>query len=465
MVSGRGGVAEGNGSGHGVGSVLAARVGRAGARGVEAPAPAPDLAFLAGGHPDTSVFDGGTLRGLADALVRDGAAALQYGPVDGTEGMREVAAGLMSAEGTPARAVHVSVTCGAQQALDLAGRAFLDAGDLVLVESPAYHGALQAFSAYGPRLLTVPVDRRGLDVEAVREVLTHERRSGARIKFLYTVPTFHNPTGVTTGPGRRRELLRLAHEHGLLIVEDNPYGLLRYEGEAVPTLAATEIRERGGPERVVYLGSVSKVFAPGVRLGWVHAHPDVLAAVRAARKGADLGPSALTQAFATAFFEGSEWRDYLGKLRRGYRRRRDALLGALGEFMPDGASWTEPEGGFFVWVTLPEGIDTAKMLPEAVERGVAYVPGADFYPGGWASAGGKGSLRLSFAFAEPPVARRGVEILAGLLRERTEGTPSGATPGTAEGSGAEPPVCGCGSEACGCTAASCTEELVGVVGC
>ena len=453
---------KGRGSGFAVGSLFAPRAGRAEARGVEEPAigasPAPGLAFLAGGHPDTSVFGGETLRAMASAVVSGGAAALQYGPVDGTEAMREVAAGLMAAEGTPAGAEHVSVTAGAQQALDLVGRTLLDEGELALVESPAYHGALQAFSSYRPRMLTVPVDRRGLDVGAVGEVLAHERRAGSRVKFLYTVPTFHNPTGVTTGPGRRRELLELAREHGFLIVEDNPYGLLRYEGEAPPTLAAMELAERGAPEHVVYLGSLSKVFAPGVRLGWVHAHPRVLGAMRATRKGADLGPSALTQSIATAYFGGEDWRAYLGELKGRYRLRRDAVLAALGEFMPEGVSWTEPLGGFFVWVTLPEGVDAAGMLPEAVGRGVAYVPGADFYPGGWGGAGGRNALRLSFAFAEPTVARRGVEALAGLVREKAERFREGSADGA--------PACGCGSEGCACARGfSCTEELVGVVGC
>lgn len=432
---------------------FAARVRRGGVQ--EAVAPGPGVAFLAGGHPDTSIFGAETLRGMASAVVGDGAAALQYGPTDGTKGMREVVAGVMAAEGTPVRAGHVSVTSGAQQALDLAGRAFLEEGDLAVVESPTYHGALQAFSSYGPRVVTAPVDRRGLDVGAVREILSRERRAGYRAKFVYVVPTFQNPTGATMPLERRRELLEVAREHDVLILEDNPYGLLSYEGDAVPTLAAVEMRERGGPERVVYLGSFSKVFAPGVRLGWVHAHTEILGALRAARRGADLGPSALSQAVTAAYFAGGEWKTYLGRLRKGYRRRRDAVLGALGEFMPEGVSWTRPSGGFFVWVTLPEELDAAGMLPEAVERGVAYVPGADFYPEGWGGAEGRNALRLSFSFAEPAVARRGVEVLAGLVRERM---------GDGEGTG--PPACGCGSDACSCAAGySCTEAVVGVVAC
>ncbi|QIN84489.1 aminotransferase class I/II-fold pyridoxal phosphate-dependent enzyme [Rubrobacter tropicus] len=412
------------------------------------------MVFLAGGHPDTSIFGEETLREMASAVVGDGAAALQYGSTDGTGVMRETVAEVMTAEGTPVGAEHVAVTSGAQQGLDLAGRAFLEEGDLVLIESPTYHGALQAFSSYGPRVMTAPVDRRGLDVEAVREILSHERRAGYRAKFIYVVPTFQNPTGATMALERRRELLEIAREHDALILEDNPYGLLRYEGDAVPTLAALEMRERGGPERVVYLGSFSKVFAPGVRLGWIHAHPEILGAMRAARKGADLGPSVLSQTVTAAYFASGEWKTYLGRLGRRYRKRRDAVLGALGEFMPEGVSWTSPSGGFFVWVTLPQGIDAAGMLPEATERGVAYVPGADFYPGGWGGTEGRNALRLSFSFAEPRLARRGVEILAGLVREKMGDNETG------------PPACGCGSDVCSCAPGySCTEAVVGVVAC
>lgn len=447
-----GGVVRGIGSASGIDSILTKRVRRVGEWAPVAPQPGPGVVFLAGGHPDTSIFGEETLREMTSAVVRDGAAALQYGSTDGTWAMRKVAAGMMAAEGTPARPEHVFVTNGAQQGLDLAGKAFLEEDDVALVEAPTYHGALQAFASYGARILTVPVDRRGMDVEVVREILVHERRAGSRIKFVYTIPTFQNPTGATMTPERRREILEMAREHDLLILEDNPYGLLRYEGEPLETLAALELRERGEPEHVVYLGSFSKVFAPGVRLGWVHAHPDVLGALRAAKKGTDLGPSALSQVLTTAYFEGGEWKSYLERLKRSYRRRRDAMLGALGEFMPDGVSWTSPEGGFFVWVTLPEGMDAAAMLPEAVARGVAYVPGEDFRSGGRNSSTDN-TLRLSFSFAEPRAVRSGVSLLADLVRERSEGRDPA------------PPICGCDSESCDCTTALCTETLVGGVGC
>lgn len=421
-VSVGGGASAGADAGVEKGFRFAGRLGRAreDARGwglaSTAASPGPGVIFLAGGYPDTSVFGEGTLGEMAEAVVRQGATALQYGPAEGTDATRGVAAEVMAAEGTFARPENILVTNVAQQGLDLVGRALLEPGDVAVVESPTYHGALQAFAPYGARIMTAPVDRRGLDVEAVREILAHERAADSRPKLVYAVPTFQNPTGYTMTPGRRRELLELAREHDFLIVEDNPYGLLRYGGESPETMAAMELRERGGPERVVYLGSFSKVYAPGVRLGWVHAHPEVLAAMRAAKKGADLGPSALSQAITAAYFGGG-WKGCLDALKRRYRRRRDAMLDALGDFMPDGVSWTEPEGGFFVWVTLPEGIDAAQMLPEAVERGVAYVPGADFHPGGRGPVGGANALRLSFSFEGSRRIREGVRILADLARE------------------------------------------------
>lgn len=370
----------------------------------------PGLISLAGGHPDTSIFEEETLERAAFAFVRDGATALQYGPSAGTGAMREVAVEVMSAEGTPARTSDVFATNGAQQGLELMGRVFLDEGDVVLTEAPTFFGALGAFGAYGPRVVPVPVDGWGMRVEEARRAAGRARAEGYRVKFVYTIPNFHNPTGTTMTAERRRELLELAREHGFMILEDNPYGMLRFDGEAPPNIAALE---DGEPERVVYLGTFSKVFAPGVRLGWMHAHPDVLEKVRQAKKGADLGPSSLSQVITVSYFQSGEWWGYLERLRQTYRERRNATLDALSEFMPEGVSWTRPEGGFFVWVTLPEGLDAAALVPEATERGVVYVPGADFYPG----EPENDRLRLSYSFADPDGIRRGVRLLAAVIEE------------------------------------------------
>lgn len=370
----------------------------------------PGVISLAGGHPDTSIFTEETLARAAYSVVRDGARALQYGPSAGLEETKTVAVEVMNTEGMPARPENVFVTNGSQQGLELMGRVFLEEGDAVLTEAPTYFGALNAFAAYRPRVLPVPMDGRGMRVDAAREALERAEEAGFRVKFIYTIPNFQNPSGVTLAADRRRELLDLAREYGVLILEDNPYGLLRFEGEALPNLAALET---GGPERVVYLGTFSKTFAPGVRLGWVHAHPEILERMRRAKKGADLGPSNLSQVMTVAYFRSGEWWGYLDRLKETYGERRDAMLDALAEYMPEGVSWTRPEGGFFVWVTLPEAVDATEMAEEALVRGVAYVPGADFYPDGAVA----NRMRLSYSFAEPRSIWRGVEILSGVVRE------------------------------------------------
>ena len=377
----------------------------------------PGMVSLAGGSPEMGALVEEALRRMGSSVVREAATAFQYGPTEGMSAARGVVVEAMAAAGTPSRPEDVLVTNGGQQGLDLMGRVFLNEGDAVLVEAPTYYGALDAFAAYRPRILGVPVDDEGMDIAAAQEVLDTARGTGIRVKFAYTIPNFQNPTGVTMTLGRRRELLELARDYDLPILEDDAYAMLRYGGEPVPSLSALEQQETGGPERVAYLGTFSKMFSPGVRLGWVHAHPEILRKMRLAKHGADLGPSTLSQTVAVEFFRGDEWREHIRRLIGIYRERRDAMLGSLAEFMPEGVSWTRPEGGFFIWVTLPEGVDASAMLSEAVERGVAYVPGEDFYADGF---GVKNRLRLSFSFAEPRLICRGVRILAGVDRDRMD---------------------------------------------
>jgi len=390
----------------------------------------PGVVSLAGGHPDVSIFEEETLVRAVFAVVHDGATALQYGPSSGLEATRKVVAEAMAAEGMPARCEDVFVTNGAQQGLELAGKVFLEEGDAVLTEAPTYFGALNAFAAYRARVLPVPVDEGGMRVDEARAAIEEAKGAGLRVKLVYTIPNFQNPTGVSMEVGRRRELLELAHEHGVMILEDNPYGLLRYEGEVPPTIAGLELKALGAPRRVVYLGTFSKIFAPGVRLGWMHAHPEVLEKARLAKKGADLGPSGLSQVLTTAYFKSGEWAGYLRRMVAGYCGRRDVMLDALTQFMPEGVSWTRPEGGFFVWVRLPGGVDAGEMAAEALSRGVAYVPGEDFYPQGRGEAD---HLRLSFSFAEPPRIRQGVRILAEVVGERLGRVPERRTVGVSGG--------------------------------
>jgi 2-aminoadipate transaminase len=376
----------------------------------------PGIISLAGGFPDTRAFGEEAFREISNQIAAESAQALQYGPTAGLEGIKDVIVDVMAAEGTRANQEDVFITTGAQQGLDLVAKVFLDEGDAVLCEGPTYAGALNAFAAYRPRIIHVPMDRAGMMPVPAREALKKARKQGIRVKFIYTVPNFQNPTGVTLAADRRRELLEIAREYDLIILEDNPYGMLRFDGQALPSIAALEQESTGGTDRVVYLGTFSKIFAPGVRLGWVHAQPGILHKINIGKQGADLCSSNLTQMLIHSYFRYANWRAYVRHLTALYKERRDAMLDALAEFMPKEVHWTHPEGGLFVWATLPSYVDATSMLPLAISRNIAYVPGEGFYSGG----AGKNCMRLNFSFVEPAKIRRGIELLAEVVRERME---------------------------------------------
>ncbi|MDQ4106408.1 MAG: PLP-dependent aminotransferase family protein, partial [Actinomycetota bacterium] len=289
----------------------------------------PGIISLAGGFPDTRLFGEEAFRGISQNIAADSAQALQYGPTAGLEAIKDVIVDVMSAEGIEASQEEVFTTTGAQQGLDLVAKVFLDEGDAILCEGPTYAGALNAFAAYRPRIMHVPMDRAGMIPVAAREGLKKARKQGIRVKFIYTVPNFQNPAGVTMNAERRRELLQIAREYDLVIIEDNPYGMLRFEGEPLPSLSAIEKEEEGGVDRVVYLGTFSKIFAPGVRLGWVHAQPGILHKINVGKQGADLCSSNLSQMMISAYFQHADWRGYVRHLTEIYRERRNAMLDAL----------------------------------------------------------------------------------------------------------------------------------------
>jgi len=376
----------------------------------------PGIISLAGGFPDTRMFGEEAFREISQHVAADSAQALQYGPTAGLEGIKDIIVDVMSAEGTHASQEDVFITTGAQQGLDLVGKVFLDEGDAVLCEGPTYAGALNAFAAYRPRVLHVPMDRAGMIPIAAHEALKKARKQGIHVKFIYTVPNFQNPTGVTLAAQRRRELLEIAREYDLIILEDNPYGMLRFDGESLPSIASIEQESSGGTDRVVYLGTFSKIFAPGVRLGWVHAQPGILHKINIGKQGADLCSSNLAQMMIYSYFRHADWHAYIKSLTVLYKERRDAMLDALAEFMPNEVHWTHPEGGLFVWATLPSYVDATSMLPRAISRNIAYVPGEGFY----ASGSGKNCMRLNFSFVEPEKIRRGIELLSEVIRERME---------------------------------------------
>jgi 2-aminoadipate transaminase len=373
-------------------------------RALFAVASRPEVVSLAGGMPYVDAIpEEDVLDAVRQVLADHGMASLQYGGGQGFEGLRDRLLTLMLAEGVTADADDVVVTTGAQQALDLVGKIFINPGDLIAVEAPAYVGALTAFSAYEPQYLQIDLDADGMIVDQLEEALLR----GERPKFVYTCPNFGNPAGVTLSHGRREQLVSLCREASIPIVEDNPYGMLRFEGDPLPCLRTLD------PENVIYLGTVSKVFSPGVRVGWALAEQSVVQRLVLAKEAADLCGSSFTMMVTERYFAGDRWKDNLATLVQTYRSRRDAMLEAIDEYFPDGAMWTVPTGGFYVWVTLPEWFDTQAMLAAAVERRVAYVPGTAFYPDGR----GKNQMRLAFCFPPEDRIREGIQRLGSLLED------------------------------------------------
>jgi 2-aminoadipate transaminase len=381
-----------------------------------------DMISFAGGMPAvTLVPQDAVVQSAAGAIGEMGAAALQYGSSEGRPELREFIAELMAEIGTRVAPGDIIVTAGAQQGLDLLGKVLIDPGDIIITEGPTYVGALQAFSAYRPQVVCIPMDDDGMRVDVLAREL--ERIGPGKVKFIYTIPNFQNPAGVTLGPERRRRLLDLAHEYDVLVIEDDPYGRLRFEGGHVLPLRALD-------DEVVYLGTFSKIFAPGLRLGWMTAPRPILDKVLLAKQAADLCGSAFAQVVAQEYFTKTKWRRALKGLIRTYTERRDAMLEALEEHFPKEARWTHPQGGFFVWVTLPRSLDSVPLLAEAVEHGVMFVPGDAFFPDGR----GRNSLRLAFCYAEPDDIREGIRRLAEVLEDRLELYRAFAAAGALEGS-------------------------------
>lgn len=376
-------------------------------RALFAVASRPEVVSFAGGMPFVQAIPVEHVLELVEGVLMESAdVALQYGGGQGSPGLRERLCMLMAEEGTLADPEDMVVTTGAQQALDLVGKVLVDPGDLIAIEAPAYVGALSAFSAYEPRFLPIELDDEGMVVERLVEALVR----GERPKFVYTVPNFHNPAGVTMSARRREQLVGLCREARIPIVEDNPYGLLRFEGDMEPTLRSLD------PQNVIYLGTVSKVFSPGVRVGWALAEPGVLQRLVLAKEAADLCGSNLNMLLTERYLAGETWRANLDRLVGTYRRRRDAMLRALAERFPSDATWTHPVGGFYVWVTLPSYLDTRALLAAAVERRVAYVPGTAFYPDGR----GTDTMRLAYSYPTEDRIDEGVKRLGELLADEEE---------------------------------------------
>ncbi|WP_291383311.1 PLP-dependent aminotransferase family protein [Demequina sp.] len=379
-------------------------------RALFAVASRPEVVSLAGGMP----FIGGLpLEDIGEMMRRlvaeQGEVALQYGSGQGYEPLREHITEVMALEGIHAHPDDVVVTTGSQQALDLVTKIFIDPGDVIVAEAPSYVGALGVFRAHEAEVVHVPMDERGLVPEALETALTALAAEGRRVKFLYTVPNFHNPGGVTLSLERRPRVLEICQRFGVLVLEDNPYGLLGFDAEPLPALRSMD------EEGVIYLGSFSKTFAPGFRVGWAVAPHAVREKLVLASEAAILCPSNASQMAISSYLSHHDWKGQIKKFREQYRERRDAMISALEEFMPE-ASWNVPDGGFYVWVTLPDGLDSKSMLPRAVTARVAYVPGTAFYYDGT----GASHLRLSYCYPTPERIKEGVRRLAGVIDAEIE---------------------------------------------
>lgn len=364
-----------------------------------------DMISFAGGLPYIEGIPHEDITSSMGAVLEENyCSALQYGETEGRPSLREALVEVMAEEGVACESDHIQITTGSQQALDLLARVFVNRGDTIVIEGPSYLGALSAFRPVNPEFVTVPLDENGMRVELLEELLRTGRIR--RPKFIYVVPNFHNPGGVTMSLERRVRLLELAEEFDLLVIEDNPYGLLRYEGEALPTLVSMDCK------RVIYVGTLSKIISPGIRTGWIMAPSPVVERVATLKQGADLCSSSLSQMFAEQYIRKGYWKKNLGASLPTYRARRDAMLSSLEEHFPQGATWTTPQGGLFLWVTLPGFVDSRKVLPLAILQRVAFVPGTAFY----ADGAGARHMRLNYSFVSEDRIEEGIKRLGKVLK-------------------------------------------------
>jgi 2-aminoadipate transaminase len=373
----------------------------------------PDIISFAGGLPAPEVFPVKEFQEACNrVLTAQGAQALQYSTTEGYRPLREMIARHATRYSVPITADNILITSGSQQALDFIGRLFINRGDYIVVESPTYLGALQAWNAYGAQYISVPSDENGMIVDELESAL----RVGP--KFIYVLPNFQNPSGSTLALERREKLVELADKYGVPIIEDDPYGQLRYDGEHLPSVVYLDNHFRNGGEgeyrgNVIYLSTFSKLLAPGLRLAWVVAPPNVIRKLVMAKQAADLHTSSFNQHVAYEVGKGGFLDEHVKAIRATYKERRDVMLEMMDEMFPSEMRWTKPQGGMFLWGIMPEGVDAAEVLKIAVERKVAFVPGAAFHPNG----GGENTMRINFSYSSPDTIREGITRLGRTLKE------------------------------------------------
>jgi 2-aminoadipate transaminase len=379
----------------------------------------PDIISFAGGLPAPDVFPVEQFREACNyVLDHYGPQALQYSTTEGYRPLREMIARHTARYNIEITADNILITSGSQQALDFIGRLFLNRGDYIVVESPTYVGALQAWNAYGAQYIPVRADEDGMIVDELEDAL----RIGP--KFIYILPNFQNPSGYTLSLERRQKLVELADRYGVPIIEDDPYGQLRYEGEHIPSIVSLDSEYRGlnggghYSGNVIYISTFSKLLAPGLRLAWVIAPPEVIRKLVMTKQAADLHTSSFNQYVAYEVAKGGFLNEHVKLIRAVYKERRDVMFEMMEELFPQGVTWSKPLGGMFLWGILPEGMDAAEVLKRAVEKKVAFVPGAAFHPRG----GGNNTMRINFSYSSPDTIREGVKRLAATLKETIKET-------------------------------------------
>ncbi|MGM0367838.1 MAG: PLP-dependent aminotransferase family protein [Actinomycetota bacterium] len=371
----------------------------------------PDIISFAGGNPEVKSLNYQKLeKYVKRALAIDGDVSLQYGSSEGFYPFKTKLVNVMKLEDIEVNEEDIIVTTGGQQALDLIAKIFINKGDSIIVESPSYTGALNSFKSYEPKIIGIPVDSKGIKIPILEKKLEELKKSGKQVKFIYLVPNFSNPSGVTLSLPRRKKVLQLAKDYNTLIIEDNPYGMLRYEGKTLPTIK--ELDSTSGNKHVLYMSTLSKLLAPGFRIGWIVAPHLIIEKLTLGVQAADLCTSSFSQRIAFEYFSDPSWKDNIDNFIKIYSKRRDAMLESLEKYFPEGSTWSKPKGGFFIWLKLPDYLNTKEILADAIRNKVAYVPGSGFY----ADNIGYNEARLAFCSENTENIKKGIKILAEIIK-------------------------------------------------
>ena len=373
----------------------------------------PDIISFAGGLPEVRALNHQKLeRYIKRTLRTDAEISLQYGDSTGYYPLRTRLIDVMALEGVSADEEDIITTAGGQQALDLLAKTFIDPGDTIITEAPSYTGALNAFKAYEANIIGVPIDKNGILTSEVEKKLKELSGKKIGVKFIYVVPNFSNPSGATISLERREKLLELAKKYNTMIIEDNPYGMLRYEGEAILTIK--ELDSKGDNRNVIYISTLSKLFAPGFRIGWIVAPHLILEKLTLGVQSAVLCNSMFSQRIAYEYFSDPSWKDNITEFIKIYKNRRDTMFSALEDNLSGIATWSKPKGGFFIWLKVPDFLNTKEILADAVRNKVAFVPGTGFY----ADGRGKDSARIAFCTESRENIEKGMKILAKIIKDK-----------------------------------------------